>query len=130
MTTPQTLQQERAASAWAQIEQVEGNNDKFKKEYGSLVRSLPAMILSDGLAQTLAFLRAKGGNDDETKPHTAVFQHLSVWVCQRLQANEDLLQWVLHRSSTDYRRATSEALAYLHWLKRFVEAKDWRSDEE
>lgn len=127
--TPQTLQQERAASAWAQIEQVESQSDKFKKEYGSLIRGLPAMILSDGLAQTLAFLLAKGGSDN-TKPHQVAYEHLSVYVCQRLDADQDLLQWVLHESSTDYRRATSESLAYLHWLKRFVEAKDWRSDEE
>ena len=127
--TPQTLQQERAASAWAQIEQVEGESDKFKKEYGSLIRGLPAMILSDGLAQTLAFLLAKG-KADNTKPHFAAYQHLSIWVCQRLNAGQDLLQWVLHESSADYRRAASESLSYLHWLKRFVEAKDWRSDEE
>jgi CRISPR-associated protein Cmr5 len=127
--TSQTLQQERAASAWAQIEQVELENDKFKKEYGSLVRGLPAMILSDGLAQTLAFLLAKG-KDDRTKPHYVAYQHLSSWVCRRLETDKDLLDWVLHKSSADYRRAASESLAYLHWLKRFVEAKDWRSDEE
>ncbi len=127
-TTSQTLQQERAASAWAQIEQVEAENEKFRKEYGSLIRGLPAMILSDGLAQTLAFLLAKG-KEDRTKPHFAAYQHLSAYVCQRLTADRDLLQWVLHESSGDYRRATSESLAYLHWLKRFVEAKDWRSDE-
>ncbi len=87
------------------------------------------MILSDGLAQTLAFLLAKG-KADSTKPHTAAYEHLSVWVCQRINADQDLLQWVLNESSADYRRAASEALAYLHWLRRFVEAKDWRSDEE
>lgn len=126
--TPQTLQQERAASAWAQIEQVEAKDEKFRKEYGSLIRGLPAMILSDGLAQTLAFLLAKG-REDQTKPHFAAYQHLSVYVCQRLNADRDLLQWVLHESSADYRRAASEALAYLHWLKRFVEAKNWQSEE-
>lgn len=125
----QTLQQERAASAWAQIEHVEDHQKSdFKKEYGSLIRGLPAMILSDGLAQTLAFLLAKG-KEDPKKPHQAAYDHLSVWVCQRLKAgNQDLLQWVLQRSSTDYRRAATESLAYLHWLKRFVEAKDWKTE--
>lgn len=128
--TPQTLQQKRAASAWAQITVVEAENDKFKKEYGSLIRGLPAMILNDGLAQSLAFLLAKG-KDDRTKPHTAAYKHLSIWVCQQLKVEQDLdlLQWVLQKSSADYRRAASESLAYLHWLKRFVEAKDWHSDE-
>lgn len=127
-TNQQTLQQQRAASAWAQVDWVEMHeNDKFKKEYGSLIRGLPAMILSDGLAQTLAFLLAKG-KEDRTKPHSAAYQHLSVWVCQRLKT-DDLLQWILQKPSADYRRAASEVLAYLHWLKRFVEAKDWRTEE-
>jgi CRISPR type III-B/RAMP module-associated protein Cmr5 len=140
--TPQTLQQERAASAWAQIGQVEveslrfsdkKNQDKYKNKYGSLMRGLPAMILSDGLAPTLAFLLAKGKRDSD-KPeevaHYSAYYHLSIYVCQRLNADQDLLQWVLQKSSADYRRAASESLAYLHWLKRFVEAKNWRSDEE
>ncbi len=129
-TNQQTLQQERAASAWAQIEQVEAHLRDVKKEYGSLVRGLPAMILSDGLAQTLAFLLAKGKGDAK-KPHQAAYEHLSAWVCQRLNAgkNMDLLQWVLQKSSADYRRATTEALAYLHWLKRFAEAKDWQAED-
>lgn len=131
MSNQQTLQQERATSAWMQIEHVEHtHNDKFRKEYGSLIRGLPAMILSDGLAQTLAFLLAKG-KGDATKPHQAAYTHVSIWVCQHLKAERDtdLLQWILHKPSADYRRAASESLAYLHWLKRFVEAKDWKSDE-
>lgn len=129
--TVQTLEQDRAASAWKNIEDVEkdyGNNEKGKKEYGSLVRGLPAMILSDGLAQTLAFLLAKS-KSGESKSHTLAYKQLSDYVCQRLDANPDLLKWVLEQSSGDYRRAATEALAYLHWLKRFAEAKNWQSEE-
>lgn len=144
--TPQTLQQERAARAWAQIEDIEkeassrfsdkARQDKYKNKYGSLMQGLPAMILSDGLASTLAFLQAKGkknGDKPEEAAHYSAYKHLSDGVCQQLKglkADQDLLQWVLNESSADYRRAASEALAYLHWLKRFVEAKDWHSDEE
>ena len=35
------------------------------------------------------------------------------------------MAWVRTKSTSDYRRATTEALAYLVWLKRFTEAKGW-----
>jgi len=38
-------------------------------------------------------------------------------------SNGDLLQWVLENDSVAYRRATTEALAFLTWLKRFAEAE-------
>lgn len=139
MNNQQLLQQERASSAWNHVQQMERAG--YEGKYGSLVKKLPAMILSDGLAQTLAFLRAKGKMDgntserelsDEAKAHRAAYQHLSSWVCGRLNAgqNTHLLRWVLDHPSGDYRRAATEALAYLHWLKRFVEAKGWKSDED
>lgn len=127
----QTLQQRRAADAWAQIEAVAAshNGDKFKKEYGSLVRGLPALVQSDGLGQTLAFLRAKAGGD-ENKVHAVAYRHLSNWVSTQLTGGAtDLLEWLLRQSTGDYRRATNEAQAYLAWLKRFAEAKGWKSEE-
>ena len=85
------------------------------------------LVLTNGLGQTLAFLRAKGKNDS-TDEHTMLFQHLSRWVLSQVAPastsdNRDLLQWVLENDSAAYRRATTEALAFLTWLKRFAEAE-------
>lgn len=123
----QTLQQERAANAWAAVEEVEQRYSKAKKEYGSLVRGLPALIQTDGLGQTLAFLKAKGKGEDANH-HSIAYQHLNGWVMAQLGAKGDLLESLLQTDSATYRRATSEALAYLQWIKRFAEAKDWQSD--
>ncbi|MFO7323072.1 MAG: type III-B CRISPR module-associated protein Cmr5 [Chloroflexota bacterium] len=123
-TRQQTLQQRRAAHAWACVEQVPAS---IQKKYGSLVRGLPALVQSDGLGQTLAFLKAKaGGNAD--KEHMVAYNHIADWVSTELQADGDLLTWLLGRSTADYRRATAEALAYLNWLKRFAEAKGWQEE--
>lgn len=134
-----TLEQKRARHAWRNVEYVAGKDDKFRKDYGSYVRGLPALILSDGLGMTLAFLCAKGKKDsppDKAKKenaYTEVYQHVSAWVTTELSlgVNGDaLLDWVVNTAnSTQYRRATAEALAYLAWLKRFTEAKGWKSDE-
>ncbi len=123
----QTLQQERAASAWQHITIVDKNPDeKKRKKYGSLVRGLAANILSDGIGPTLAFLRAKGEDH-----HNWAYDHLAAWITTQMPGLEgDLLEWLIKQGSYEYRLVTAEALAYLHWLKRFAEAKGWKSDED
>lgn len=97
--------------------------DEFRKDYGSLARKTPALILSAGLGPTLAFLRAKG-KDKEWDEHNILYSHLSGWVVKRLPGNPaDLLQVIRQNGSDIYRLATVEALAFLTWLKRFAEAE-------
>lgn len=120
-TQQQTLQQQRAAHAWGQVEKVAQSD----KEYGSLVRGLPAMIQHDGLAPTLAFLKAKD-KGKQSSHHWTAYKQLSDWVKSQITfeaESDDLLECLVKNSSTTYRHATTEALAYLSWLKRFVEAK-------
>ncbi|MDT7879139.1 MAG: type III-B CRISPR module-associated protein Cmr5 [Candidatus Caldarchaeales archaeon] len=99
----------------------------WKKGYGSLARKIPMLVLTNGLGQTLAFLKAKGKNDPADE-HTVLFRHLSSWVLSQVDpsaaaSNGDLLRWVLQNDSAAYRRATMEALAFLTWLERFAEAE-------
>jgi CRISPR-associated protein Cmr5 len=122
-----TLEQERAQQAWACVQEVTNKAQEFKKKYGSLARKVPMLVLTNGLGQTLAFLKAKGKNDPADE-HTVLFRHLSSWVLSQVASstpasNGDLLQWVLQNDSAAYRRATTEALAFLAWLKRFAEAE-------
>jgi CRISPR-associated protein Cmr5 len=124
---PKTLEQQRATRAWECVDEVTSKSQDFKKKYGSLARKVPTLILTNGLGQTLAFLKAKGKNDPADE-HTVLFRHLSRWVLSQVApsspaTNGDLLQWVLQNDSASYRRATVEALAFLTWLKRFAEAE-------
>lgn len=133
MPARQTTEQERAQSAWANVENIAGKS--YNKVYGSQARGLPAMIQTNGLGQTLAFLKAKGKNEDNA--YKALYSHLSQWTFARLtggaadqplsggRTTGDLLEYLIHRDSAVYRRATSEALAYALWLRRFAEAKGW-----
>ncbi len=121
MSNQQTLQQERAASAYQAVRAAKSN------DYGSLVRRLPALIQQDGLAQALVFLKAKG-----EKHHQDAYNHISQWVMAKIAPNpeRDLLDWLMSTDSGDYRRATAEALAYLNWLKRFAEAEGIGNEQE
>lgn len=135
LSNQQTLQQQRAASAFQQVEMIDRDTsipDKQKKEYGSLARGFPAMIQIDGLGHALAFLKAKAGGE-KNNHHHRLFTHLSVWLAQvpHLGFDEkgDLLEWLTKQGSATYRQVATETVAYLMWIRRFVEAKGWKGEE-
>ena len=123
MSARQTQEQKRAKQAW---QDVHSDVDKrFASEYKSLVSSAPADVQINGLGQTLAFWQSKGRDKGKPKnnEHAALYNHVSTWVIQQMDASGDLLQWITKTDSTRYRQATVEALAFLGWLKRFAQAE-------
>lgn len=118
----QTLDQQRAAFAWDKVSALGGS-----KEYRSLVRQLPAMVQTNGLAQTLAFLLAPSGAKKD------LYQQLQQWLCTAAphpvyptQADEEihLMRRLTRGDSQTLRHATLEVQALALWLKRFAEALD------
>jgi CRISPR-associated protein Cmr5 len=119
LSRQQTLEQQRATKAWELVTQVK----EKEKEYNSWVKKVPVLILTNGLGQTLAFLKSKSDREKEL-----LYAHLSAWLMPEMswsppaQQKNDLLERLIHESSANYRRATIEALAFLNWLKRFADA--------
>lgn len=129
MTQRQTLEQKRAKSAWDQVESVDENS---RSKYATLARKLPSMIQINGLGATLAFLLAKGKSKSDDG-HTLIFRHLSDWlksqeIVDRSSAN--VMLFIQHTDMDNYRRATAEAIEYGIWLRRFVEANDWKGSDD
>jgi len=123
----QTLEQKRATSAWMHLEQV--TTDTQRKKYGTLARKLPAMIQMNGLGGTLAFLMSKG-QTDLNDAHNMIARHLSEWILTQPgipPGYTDLMHMVRAADMSVYRRATTEAIEYCIWLKRYAEARDWGS---
>jgi CRISPR-associated protein Cmr5 len=132
----QNIEQERGRWAWDRIREVKSkDSESLEKEYRSLARELNAMIQINGLGQTLGFFKAKG-KDDVNKAHYLLLKHLTEWMREQghfratntnVMANghDGLLRWVTDEgtSSSDYRRATTECLAFGAWLRRFAEAE-------
>ncbi len=125
-----TLEQQRAEAAWECINEVKSQS--WASNYRSIATKAPSLILTNGLGQTLAFLRSKSKRESEQQTqqgaeneHAALYQHISRWIKQRLGIpKEDLLEWITtDANSQQYRLATAEALAFLTWLKRFAEAE-------
>lgn len=117
-----TREQERAAKAWSCVSEVKGK--AYQKDYRSLAQKMSSYILTNGLGQALAFLKAKG-KGNRADEHEVLYGHLSEWVMTQVDGkpSDQLLNWVMEKDSAAYRRATAEALAFLNWLKRFAEGE-------
>lgn len=127
MSLPRMIEQERAQAAWEAVAAFKSRHNKDERDrYAALAKKFPMMVLTNGLGQTLAFLRAKGKTE-----HQALYHDFSAWVSKQIyQRNDDkLLERLMgvepgvRGDSNTYRRALVETLAFAAWLKRFVEAE-------
>lgn len=124
-----TLDQRRAKHAWEAVQKVVRQSGQHAKQnpekFGTEVKRLPMRIMASGLGQALAFLEAK-------QEVPGLLAELSDWVVEkrgiRSGASGSLLRAVIDGDSDLLRRATDETLAYLQWLKRFVDAENLASD--
>ena len=115
----QSIEQARAAHAWQET------NNGVDKEFVSLASGAPALIMSNGLMQTLAFYKAKGKSH-----HKKLLEAVLRWLGRPggplagAQSFEDAME-KLHGSDPDlYLRATEEALEVLKWIRQFAKARE------
>jgi len=119
-----------------------------QKEFKSLVRNFPAMIMTSGLGQALAFLKAKNEKQHEDLcesvskhedphkglyesvskhegPHKDLYKFVSEWVSEKIYAKKtgDVLPLIIESDSLHYRQALQETMDLATWLKRFAEAQ-------
>lgn len=113
-----TLEQERAKHAW---NIANGCNKEFK----SLSKGAPALIMSNGLMPALAFWHSKikkEGNCSHEKLESAVLD----WLKKRdLIDNKEFkaaMKDLQNSESDEFMKATNETLEYLKWLRNFASA--------
>ena len=111
------LDQLRAAYAWRCVSEARSD------EYTNLAKGAPALIMSNGLMQTLAFY--------QSKKHEELVRHIIGGVRDILAgpANPQPLDFNgamerLHGGSSEqYMRATEEAIEVLRWIRQFAAAR-------
>ena len=124
MSRISNLEHERAKEAWSCVDYVNAEEtDTFKKDYRSVVMKSPTMIITNGLGQTLAFLKSKGKND-ESKPEEKLYKDIENWLDNRIKwtAKGGLIEKVIALPNDKFRHATTETLSFLSWMKRFADA--------
>jgi CRISPR-associated protein Cmr5 len=125
-----TLDQERARYAWECVSKLEKELGDY---YINVAKSAPALIMNNGLMQTLAFLQGK-----DKDHHKALRDHICKWLGRRFggeplggdrrfaaenEADYRRVMESLYNSPSGlYRRATDESLALLRWVRQLAAA--------
>jgi CRISPR-associated protein Cmr5 len=127
-----TIDQDRANYAWDCINKIKSlNEEPLEKKYRSFVNKSSALVLTNGLGNTLAFYRSKyEGTSPEAQAYKNLYKHIDDWLKKQFIIDQDVTQWILSEktSSLDVIRATKEVLAFISWLKRFA-AAELKGDE-
>ena len=119
-SAPATLEQQRAQFAW---ECAKEGNAAAGDEYRNLAKAAPALIMNNGLMQTLVFFEDKG-----KEHHKALARQLRRWVGKRAGGNgqdpgfQNMMEALLRATPAEYRRATYESLQILRWIRQFAAA--------
>ena len=92
----------------------------LQKKYKSGAKKLPVLIKTNGLGQALAFINGRDPGNAE------LYNMIGVWLSRKqlvgLAGNADLVDVVIGKPSNEYRRITTETLALLNWVRRFVDS--------
>jgi len=120
-----TLEQDRANFAWDCVKEIKNLQNETEKKYKSFVKKSSALLLTNGLGNTLAFYQSKFGESAEGQAYKFLYKHIDGWLKNQQLINQDAVQWIKSEdtSSLDVIRATREALAFINWLKRFADAE-------
>ena len=120
-TVPLTLEQLRAQDAWSQCA-------NYNKDHVNIAKSLPALIMNSGLMQVLAFCHEKG-KKEKGLPYEQIATHLRTWLSKRFDnvagdpGFELFMQSLLKAQPADYQAITTEALAWLRWMRQMSSAR-------
>ena len=125
-----TLEQKRAQHAWQCAEDAQQNIGRFDKkakysDYVNDAKGLPALIMNSGLMQVMAFLNQKG------KRHKLLMEHLLDWLHQQLKTSKgfkDFMEEMMQADSRRYQQVTTEAFAWLRWLRQMAAARNGGND--
>ena len=109
-----TLEQQRAQDAWNRCADCQ-------PEYANLAKALPALIMNSGLMQVMAFLQQKGGT------HETLAYDLRDWLHRRFgdvpSDFPEFMESLLGAEPHTYQAITTEAFAWLKWLRQMAAAR-------
>lgn len=129
LTTLKTIEQGRATYAFEAVSEISKNGDKgskkLKDNYKSAAKNTPVLIKTNGLGQTLAFMKSKSGTESG-KGYEILYEQIGTWLQTKdvkglVSSEVELVLAVIELESPVYRQVTIETLALLNWMRRFVD---------
>ena len=118
----------QAKGRWRKETSKENEDSKKAKEYKSYAKKIPMMVKTNGLGSTLAFVKSKCKQGEDTA-YSLLYEQLKTWLSKpensyykiSLSVGDDLVEKVIALNSSEYRAVTVETLALFGWLRRFAE---------
>jgi len=125
---------EKAIFALESVEQfIETHNIEYQKKYRAYLRTIPSMILTNGLGATITFIFSKNSEEVYNQLGSNIYDWLNKNTYTSMinlehkrepkEKLEELMKKIILLNSTEYRAITNEILALFAWLKRFAEGK-------
>lgn len=128
-TTLKGIEQGRAKYAFEAVNGISRNgSEDLKKKYKSAAKKLPVLIKTNGLGQTLAFIKER--NQGYDKLYDQIGNWLQTEDAKKLVPQGELVERVIRLQSPVYRQVTVETLALLNWIRRFVDGLMKNVEEE
>jgi len=110
------IEQGRATYAFNKVKDITDNPNIDKKKYKSGAKKLPVLIKTNGLGQALAFI--------ENRPNfPELFEQIEEWLRKKqLITTDQMVGEIIGFESDKYRQVTTETIALLTWMRRFVDS--------
>ncbi len=123
----QTSEQKRASHAWncaveAKRYLERGDSRDSFKDYVSAAKGMPALIMNSGLMQVMAYNHGK-----KEQRYKLLSAHLRDWLHQSMKTPEDFesfMQHLLNAEPREFQAITTEAHAWLRWMRQMAPAVD------
>jgi len=119
------LEQLRAKHA---LDFVNSGDIPIGSEGGNILSKLPTMLVADGLLATAAFAKAKSGGYEKLMGD--LFKHLASINIVSGSSIDEQIQSLASADAIILQRASSEAIAYANYIKRFGKPKIKNGESE
>lgn len=120
-----TIQQLRAQHALKHIDNWKNPSSGVRaKNIKSYASDFPAMIMTNGIGQAVAFAMTKKKSEQE---YLSILNGLSEWLIKERKifgsaSQPDLVHHLMRCDMQTYQLAQAEAIVYLDWIKKLTKA--------
>jgi len=121
-----TLNRRIAQFAFEKVNEVD---ERSGNDYKSYAKSLPSMILNNGLGNAIAFEYSKKSKDKNVGAHDLLLEHILEFSSRFLKIGinnddpESFFDNLLKVDNQMYQYYTEQILLFLQWVRRFAEGK-------
>ena len=119
----QSLDQQRAWDAWEKCACV-----KQCKDYATLAKGLPALVMNSGLIQVMAYLEEKGTTASQ---HRMISRHIRSWLHRQFELPEEFspfMEKLVQSDPKTFQEITTEVFAWLRWVRQMASARSSERD--